>query len=123
MLLIGWDGGPPAPDLAVVDDHPVGTSLLFTSERDNRHLAWARVVVPPECRRRGYGSVLFGRMAEEAKAAGRTSIGADGWESERTRAFAQRFGLEVRSRAVQRRQHVAELGLDTIRRLYDEAAR
>jgi GNAT superfamily N-acetyltransferase len=123
MLRFGWDGEPPAAYLGLVDDRPVGTSLLFTSERDNRHLAWVRVAVPPECRRRGYGSVLFGRMAEEAKAAGRTSIGADGWESERTRAFAQRFGLDVRSRAVQRRQHLAEVGPDSLHRLSDEAAR
>jgi GNAT superfamily N-acetyltransferase len=122
MLRHGWDGEPPAAYLALVDDHPVGTGLLFTSERDNRHLAWVRVAVHPQCRRRGYGSVLFGRMVEEAKAAGRTSIGSDGWESERTRSFAQRFGLEVRSSAIQRRQHLAEVGTDQVRRLHDEAA-
>jgi GNAT superfamily N-acetyltransferase len=122
MLRQGWDGEPPVAYLATADHHPVATSLLFTSERDNTHLAWLRLTVHPECRRRGFGSELFERMIEEVKASGRTSVGADGWDSDRTRAFAKKLDLEVRSQAIQRRQHLAEIDLDDIRRLYDEAA-
>jgi GNAT superfamily N-acetyltransferase len=122
LLRQGWDGEPPAAYLAVEDGRPVGYSLLFTSERDNRHLAWAQLTVHPECRRRGYGSRLFERMVEETRALGRTSIGSDGWDTERTRAFAAKFGLEVRSRAIQRRQHLGQIELAKIRRLYDDAA-
>lgn len=122
MVRKGWDGEPPQAYLGTVDGHPVSTSLLFTSERDNTHLAWLVLSVHPECRRRGYGSLMFERMVEEVRALGRTSIATDGWDSDRTRRFAKKFGLEVRSQAIQRRQHLAEIDLDDIRCLYDEAA-
>jgi hypothetical protein len=61
-------------------------------------------------------------MAEEARRAGRTSLGTDGWESERTTAFAARFGLERRSQGIMRRQHLAELAPGLAQRLFDEAA-
>jgi GNAT superfamily N-acetyltransferase len=122
LLRQGWDGEPPAAYLAVEDGRPVGFSLLFTSERDNLHLAWVRLTVHPECRRRGYGSRLLERMVDETRALGRTSIGSDGWDTQRTRAFAAKFGLEVRSRAIQRRQHLSQLELAEIRRLHDAAA-
>lgn len=122
LLRKGWDGEPPAAYLAVADGHPVGTSLMFTSERDNTHLAWLGLTVHPECRRRGYGSRLFERMVEEVRAAGRTSVGTDGWDADRTRAFATKFELDVRSQAIQRRQYLKQIDLDGIRRLYDEAA-
>ncbi len=44
------------------------------------------------------------------------------WESERATAFAARHGLERRSQAIQRRQHLAEVDPATVRRLFDEAA-
>ena len=122
LLRQGWDGEPPAAYLAVVDGRPVGSSMLFTSERDNRHLAWIRLAVHPECRRRGYGTRLFERMVEETKAVGRTSIATDGWDTPRTRAFAAGLGLEVGSQAIQRRQHLAEIDPEEIRRAYDDAA-
>ena len=121
FLRRGWDGEPPAPYLARVDGRPVATSLMFTSERDNTHLAWIWLVVHPDCRRRGHGTALFERMAAEARSAGRTSLGADGWESERTTAFAAHVGLELKSQAIMRRQHLAELEPGETKRLYDEA--
>jgi GNAT superfamily N-acetyltransferase len=122
MLRKGWDGEPPVPHLARVDGHPVAASLTFMSERDNTHLAWLWLVVHPDHRRRGYGSEFFEAMTEEIRAAGRTSLGCDGWESERTTAFAARFGLEKKSQAIMRRQHLAEVDLVHVRKLYDEAA-
>jgi GNAT superfamily N-acetyltransferase len=122
LLRKGWDGEPPVAYLAVVDGRPVGTGMTFTSERDNTHLAWLRLTVHPECRRRGYGSRMFECMVEEVRAAGRTSVGTDGWDTDQTRAFAKKFGLEVRSQAIQRRQHLKQTDLDGIRRLYGDAA-
>jgi GNAT superfamily N-acetyltransferase len=122
LLRKGWDGEPPVAYLAVVDGRPVGTGMTFTSERDNTHLAWLRLTVHPESRRRGYGSRMFECMVEEVRAAGRTSVGTDGWDTDQTRAFAKKFGLEVRSQAIQRRQHLNQTDLDGIRRLYDDAA-
>jgi GNAT superfamily N-acetyltransferase len=122
LLRRGWDGEPPAPYLACVDGTPVGTAFMFTSERDNRHVAWLWMAVHPDHRRRGYGRQLFEQILAEVKAAGRTSVGADGWEAERATGFAASVGLERRSQAILRRQHLAEVDAATIRRLYDEAA-
>ena len=122
LLRKGWDGEPPVAYLAVVDGSPVATGMTFTSERDNTHLAWLQLTVHPQCRRRGYGSRMFECMVEKARAAGRSSVGTDGWDTDRTRAFAKKFGLEVRSQAIQRRQYLKQTDLDGIRRLYDDAA-
>ena len=118
----GWDGEPPDCYLATVDGTPVGDAFVFTSERDNTHLAWLWLAILPEHRRRGHGTVLFERMVEEVRALGRTSVGTDGWESERALGFAARHGLERRSQAIMRRQHLAELEPGHVQRLYDEAA-
>ena len=65
----GWDGEPPACYLASVDGTPVGSAFVFTSERDNTHLAWLWLAILPEHRRRGYGTALFERLVEEVRAA------------------------------------------------------
>ncbi len=118
----GWDGEPPLAHLATVDGQPVGAALMFVSEYDNTHLAWASPVVDPSCRRRGYGSRLFEALCEVARAHDRTTIGADGWESESASGFAARQGLECKSQAIQRRQHLKEIEPGLAQRLYDEAA-
>jgi GNAT superfamily N-acetyltransferase len=118
----GWDGEAPECFLAEVDGRPVGTAMLHLSQRDNLHLAWCWVRVHPDHRRRGHGSALFERMVEEARAAGRTTIGADGWDAEGPLAFAAKHGLERKSQAIMRRQHLAEVDLELVRKLHDEAA-
>ncbi len=118
----GWDGEAPLAHLATVDGVPVGAALLSLPEYDNTHLAWATVVIEPSWRRRGHGSRLFEAMCEVARAHGRTTIGTDGWESESALGFAAMHGLECKSQAIQRRQHVRELEPGLARRLYDEAA-
>jgi GNAT superfamily N-acetyltransferase len=122
MLRRGWDGEPPTAYLARVGDRAVGVSLLVTPERDNTHLAALWLAVDPEQRRRGYGSGLLERMQDEAVGRGRTVLGTDGWESDRTLGFAARHGLERRSQAVLRRQHLAELDRGLVEKLYAEAA-
>jgi GNAT superfamily N-acetyltransferase len=122
LLRRGWDGEPPTPYLATVGGTPVGAALMFLPERDNRHLAWLSMMVHPEHRRRGYGSELLEHLVREAKAAGRTSLLVDAWESERTTAFAARSGLERKSQAVNRRQYLAELDPALVPKMYDEAA-
>src|SRR3954466_3840495 len=115
LLRKGWDGEAPVAYLAVVDGHPVGTSMTFTSERDNTHLAWLRLIVHPGCRRRGYGTRMFEGMLEEVRAAGSTTVGAGGWDTDQTRACAKKFGLDVRSQAIQRRQHLKQTDVEAIR--------
>ena len=122
FLRKGWDGEPPVCYLATVDGKAVGQAFVFYSERDNTHLGWAWMGVLPEHRRLGYGGTLFAHVQDEARAAGRTSIGADGWESERAVGFAAKHGLEKRSQAIMRRQTLSEIPKGRLQELYDEAA-
>lgn len=122
LLRMGWDGEPPVCYLATADGKAVGQAFVFSSERDNTHLGWTWLGVLPEHRRQGYGSRLFEHVQDEVRAAGRTSIGTDGWESERALGFAARHGLEKKSQAIMRRQHLAEISHDRLQELYDEAA-
>ncbi len=122
LLRRGWDGEPPTSYLATSGGVPVGAALMFLPERDNRHLAWLWLMVHPEHRRRGYGSELLDHLVREAKLAGRTSLLVDAWDSERSTAFASRAGLERRSQAVNRRQHLTELDPAVLSELCDEAA-
>lgn len=121
MLRRGWDGEPPTAYLAEAGGVPVGLGHMWLSERDNTHLAWLWLVVHPDHRRRGHGSRLFEHLVAEARASGRTSVGIDGWESERAVGFAARFGLERRSQAIMRRQHLGEVDRTLVEKLYDEA--
>lgn len=119
----GWDLEPPVPFLAYVDGVPVGYAEYHTSAWDNQHLAWVSLGVHPDHRRRGVGSALFAAMLDRARAEGRTSVGADGWESPAAEAFAARHGLERRSQAINRRQVLAEVDWASVEALHAEAAR
>jgi GNAT superfamily N-acetyltransferase len=118
----GWDGEPSTPYLGLVDGQPVAIGSVSTSEYDNLHLAWLGVQVHPDHRRRGHGSEVLDAMVEETETRGRTVVGTDGWESEPSRAFAGRHGLEEKSRSIQRRQLLAEVDWAEIERLHSEAA-
>ena len=118
----GWDGEVETPFLGLVDGLPVATGTFSTSEYDNLHLAWLGMEVHPEHRRRGHGSAILERLVAETRSSGRTMIGTDGWDSAATRGFAAAHGLEEKSRAVQRRQLMAELDWDRLEKLHEEAA-
>ena len=118
----GWDGEVETPFLGLVDGAPVAVGTVATTEYDNLHLAWLGVHVHPEHRRRGHGSELLEALVGEARSRGRTTMGTDGWESEATRGFAARHGFEEKSRAIQRRQVLAEVDWDALERLHADAA-
>jgi GNAT superfamily N-acetyltransferase len=120
-LRYGWDGEVEAPFVGLVDDVPVAIGTVATTDYDNLHLAWLGLKVRPESRRRGLGSEMFEALVAEVKARGRTSVGADGWDDEGPRAFAARYGLEEKSRAVNRRQHLAEVDWAVLERLHAKA--
>ena len=105
----GWDGEPMTPFLALEDGQPVGLAEYYTSEWDNKHLAWLWLAVSPDARRRGHGSTILEAMLDRARGEGRTSVGIDGWESDRTRTFAARHGFAQQSQAVNRRQFLADV--------------
>jgi GNAT superfamily N-acetyltransferase len=118
----GWDGEPPTPFIALVDGEPVGQAEYSTSEWDNQHLAWLGVAVHPDRRGQGYGSRILDALIGRARDEGRTSVGVDGWESDATRAFAARHGLDLKSRDLNRRQFLSELNWEFIRAIRDAAA-
>jgi GNAT superfamily N-acetyltransferase len=120
-LRYGWDGEVEVPFLALDDAEPVAVGTVATSEYDNLHLAWLGLVVHPEHRRRGHGSAVLEHLVAETRALGRTVIGTDGWENDVTRGFAARHGLEEKSRAIQRRQVIADLDWSEIERLHAES--
>lgn len=115
-LTWGWDGEPDTAFLGTVDGAPVAVGTLSTTEHDNLHLAWLGVKVHPEHRRRGLGSQLLEDLLATARARGRTTFGADAWESDVFAAFAHRHGFEPASRAVNRRQVLADVDHDELER-------
>ncbi len=117
----GWDGEVETPYLASVDGVPVAVGTLATSEYDNLHLAWLGLQVHPDHRRRGHGSELLDHLLTDVKALGRTSVGAEGWDGEATRAFAARHGFEEKSRANQRHQVLSGVDWAELERLHAEA--
>ena len=102
----GWDGEPPYPYALRVDGRVLAAGEIWASEWDNKHLAWLELEVHPDARRRGLGSALWDFLVEQARQRGRTSVGADGWDLPAVHAFAARHGLQQKSAAINRRQHV-----------------
>lgn len=117
----GWDGEPATPYLMTHEGRVVALGEVSLTERENRHLAWLGVKVHPELRRRGYGTLLWRRLVEEARAAGRTSVATDGWEGDACVQFARSVGLEQKATEIMRRQHLAELAPGTAERLVERA--
>jgi hypothetical protein len=55
------------------------------------------------------------------RAMGRTLVGMDGWESDRTTGFARATGFEKKSQAINRRQHLQELPPGLAKEVHAEA--
>ncbi|WP_435768570.1 GNAT family N-acetyltransferase [Nocardioides sp. SYSU DS0651] len=105
----GWDGEPDTPYLARRGEDVVGWGAIGTSGRDNLHLAWLRVAVHPDHRRQGIGTALLETLLEEARRRGRTSVGAEGWESDAADAFAKRHGFDRKLSSINRRQFLSDV--------------
>jgi RimJ/RimL family protein N-acetyltransferase len=118
----GWDGEPPRAFAGWRGDTVVGELRVYLSEWDNRHLGWLGIVVHPDHRRRGLGSELLAFGCDQLRAAGRTSLGIDGWDIAAARGFAARHDLPKRGTAVNRRQVLADVEPGFVQRLFDEAA-
>jgi GNAT superfamily N-acetyltransferase len=124
ILTHGWDGEPGRHFLAHADGQggPVGFLVVHTTEYDNPDLAWLHFGIHPDHRRRGHGTALLDAAYDVCRTLGRSLLGADGWDSERTRSFAAATGWELKSQAINRRQHLAELVPGLAQTLVDEAA-
>jgi GNAT superfamily N-acetyltransferase len=122
MLRYGWDGESPRVFVARDQGRVVGAANYWTSEWDNKHLAWLGVEVHPAHRRTGVGTALLDTLTELARAEGRSMVGIDGWDNPTTLGFAAAHGFEKGSQAIQRRQVLADIDRDVLQKLYDEAA-
>ena len=120
-LVHGWDGEPDTGYLGVEDGLPVAVGTVATSEYDNLKLAWLGIKVHPYHRRRGIGTRMLEEMLAQARALGRTTFGIDAWESEGAAAFAALHGFEARSKAINRRQELADVDWAELTRRYEEA--
>ncbi|GCD89244.1 GNAT family N-acetyltransferase [Nocardioides sp. LS1] len=122
MLRHGWDGEPAVPFLATHDGDDVAAGEWHVGNYDNLHIAWLTVDVHPSFRRRGHGTELLEALVDRTRAAGRTSVGGDGWDNELSRSFAARHGFEQKAVEVNRRQLLAEVDPALVDRLHAEAA-
>jgi RimJ/RimL family protein N-acetyltransferase len=105
----GWAGERRQTALAVDDDGtPVGGCLVELPDRQNKHIGWVTIVVPPERRRRGLGRELLRHAAASAAADGRTLVTADVRLGSPGAAFAAAVG--------------ARAGLIEVRRVLDLTA-
>ncbi|HET9996142.1 MAG TPA: GNAT family N-acetyltransferase [Nocardioides sp.] len=121
MLRNGWDGEPGRHFLVQAAGEDVGIASVDTTEYDNLDLAWVNAAIHPEHRRRGLGTAAFDSVVEVARGMGRTKLGTDSWDDEPGRSFAAARGWDLKSTAINRRQHLGELEPGRADRLYDEA--
>jgi GNAT superfamily N-acetyltransferase len=122
MMRHGWDGETPRCLVARQGDSVVGHASFWIGEWDNTDLAWFDILVHPAARRGGVGSALVEALRDLTRQSGRTKIGADGWDTESTRAFADAHGFEKKSQAINRRQFLTEVDPAFVEKLYAEAA-
>lgn len=124
LLRRGWDGDAPHAFLAHDESGgAIGVVEIWTTDWDNVDLAWLWLVVHPDHRRRGVGSALMAHAVTTARELGRTKLGIDGWDSSPApAAFAARHGFTWASQAINRRQHLREVDLGEVQRMYDDAA-
>ena len=121
QLRHAWDGAPGRRFLLVAGRNDVGIANLNDPVLDNLDLAWLGALIHPEARRRGFGTAAYEELVALAGDMGRTKLGTDGWDHERTRGFAAARGWAQKSVAVNRRQHLRELEPGLAQRLYEES--
>ena len=117
----GWDGEVGRHFLAVADGDVVGAVVVHTSEYDNLDLAWLVLDIHPDHRRHGHGAAALQAAYDVSRSMGRHLVGTDGWESDRTLAFAAAVGFEKKSQAINRRQHLRELPPGLVSEVHDRA--
>lgn len=122
-LRVGWDGDPSTAyvhrDAAGRVD---GVLEVALTERDNRHLAFLEVTVRPDVRRQGLGRTLYAAGADIVRAAGRTSVLLECYDTEANLAFGDAMGLERAIGSVNRRQVLGQLDWSRVDTLVKEAA-
>ena len=117
----GWDLEPAEHYLYVPEDTagPVGVLAVEMPTRDNLHLVWAEIVVHPDHRRRGHGSVIMNEVLRITREAGRSTIWVGTAEEDQgARRFVEGFGFASASRDARRRQLLADVDQSEVQRLW-----
>jgi GNAT superfamily N-acetyltransferase len=120
----GWDLHPDARYLYTPSsgDGPVGMIAVDLPVYDNLQLIWAEVLVHPEHRLQGHGTVLMEEVLRQAREAGRTIIWVGTAEDDLgARAFVEKFGFSYASHDARRIQQLADVDADELSRLYAQA--
>jgi GNAT superfamily N-acetyltransferase len=117
----GWDLEPARHFGAFVDGRLVAHGAVHTTEWDNPDLAWLGVLVHPEARGRGLGRQMLEHVETTAAGMNRTKVGIDAWDGSVGIGFAEQNGFKVASRAVNRRQHLADVSMADVRALHAQA--
>jgi RimJ/RimL family protein N-acetyltransferase len=117
----GWDDGPGEDWLFRDEDGQlVATVGIHLPRRDNRHLAYGRVRVHPEHRRRGLGRRLFTALVTLARQPGRRLLVSGSLDAPAPRAYAEGLGFRQASVDITRRQDLPAVNWDRIERLRAE---
>ncbi len=117
----GWDLEAGRHFGGYVDGRLVAVGVVNTSEWDNLDLAWNAVTVHPDARSQGHGTAMLAHVETVSDEMGRTKLGADAWDGAFGVTFLEEHGYGLASKAVNRRQHLSELSMSDVRRLYDDA--
>ncbi len=118
----GWDLEPGEHVVGLRGDRVVAVGAVYTSQWDNPDRAFLEALVHPDVRRQGAGSALLEHLTARARELGRCKLGAAAWDRSAGTPFLDRHGYAVGSRAIQRRQHVAEVPLDQVETLCRDAS-
>jgi GNAT superfamily N-acetyltransferase len=121
QMRYGWDLEPAEHYLYVPEygSEPVGTLAVDLPTRDNLHLVWAQIVVHPDHRRRGHGSVIMNEVLRMAREAHRNTIWV--WTAEDdqgARCFVEKSGFRYASHDARRRQVLADVNQAELQRLW-----
>jgi GNAT superfamily N-acetyltransferase len=120
----GWDMHPDTRYLYTPPggDSPVGLLAVDLPIYDNLQLMWAEILIHPDHRRQGHGTVLMEEALRQAREAGRTIIwvgtAADDLGAQ---AFVEKFGFNYASHDARRRQQLADADSEELAQLYAQA--
>jgi GNAT superfamily N-acetyltransferase len=120
----GWDMHPDTRYLYTPPggDRPVGLLAVDLPIYDNLQLMWAEILVHPDHRRQGHGTVLMEEALRQAREAGRTIIWVGTAEDDLgAQAFVEKFGFNYASHDARRRQQLADVDSEELARLNAQA--
>ncbi len=106
----------------VRDSNGIAASLnLQLFDDHNRHLAWGRLHVRPDARRRGLGSALYAHALERARAEGRRTLNIGGPRSDAAAEFADAMSAEHVQTLLRSVQRLDQIDLRRLSRLVERA--